>query len=124
VRTVLLSVLLATIFVVATAIPARAGAAPTLRIGPTNGLSVIGTGFRPQALVTLHIVGAGVERRATVRAGARGGFVHRFPGLERCTPDLVIARTANGVSARVPIPWFIRECPPPPPLAPGSNPEY
>ena len=31
----------------------------------------------------------------------------------------VIATTATGARARVPAAWFVRECPPPPPLAPG-----
>jgi hypothetical protein len=34
----------------------------------------------------------------------------------------VTARTIGGALVRVPPPWFIRECPPPPPLAPGVDP--
>jgi hypothetical protein len=101
---------------------ATAATAPTLRIGPTNHLSVVGSGFRPGILVRIQLVGPGLERRATVHAGARGGFTFRFRGVERCQARSVIARATNGAGARVPVPWFIRECPPPPPLQPSVPP--
>ena len=101
---------------------ATAATAPTLRIGPTNDLSVIGSGFRPGILVRIQLVGFGLDRRATVRAGVRGGFTFLFRGVDRCEARSVIARATNGAGARVPVPWFIRECPPPPPLQPGIPP--
>ena len=101
---------------------ATAAAAPTLRIGPTSDLSVVGAGFRPGMLVRIQLVGPGLDRRATVRAGARGGFTFRFHGVERCAARSVIARATNGAGARVPPPWFVRECPPPPPIQPSVPP--
>ena len=99
-----------------------AGTGPTLRIGSTNDLSVVGSGFRPGILVRIQLVGPGLDRRATVRAGVRGGFAFRFHGVGRCAARSVIARATNGAAARVPPPWFVRECPPPPPLQPGVPP--
>ena len=95
---------------------------PALRIGTTSSLSLIGTGFKPRVLVTLRVVSPAGTRTVTVRTGVRGGFTFRFPGVERCVPDLVTARAANGALAKIPIVWFLRECPPPPPLQPGTPP--
>jgi hypothetical protein len=95
------------------------GPGATIRVGPTRGFSVIGTGFRPKVLVTLRVIAPGLDRRVTVRAGVRGGFTLRLPGLARCEPRSVTARAANGAGARIPVTWFVRECPPPPPLQPG-----
>ena len=96
-----------------------AGTSPTLRVGTTTTLSLVGTGFTPRVLVTLRVVAPDFSRRVVVRAGAKGGFTARFPGLDRCATNMMIARAANGTGARVPISWWIRECPPPPPLQPG-----
>ena len=95
---------------------------PTLRIGPTGDLSVVGSGFRPGILVRIQLIGPALDRRTSVRAGARGGFMLRFRGVERCAPRSVTARASNGAGARVPLPWFIRECPPGPPLQPSVPP--
>ena len=98
------------------------GGAPTLRIGNGPFMVLVGSGFAPRALVRVHVTGNGIDRRASMRANLRGGFVTRFPGLDRCAVKRVTARTIGGVLVRVPPPWFIRECPPPPPLAPGVDP--
>jgi hypothetical protein len=97
---------------------ASTSAVPALRLGPGPSLTVVGNGFVPRALVRVRVVGAGIDRRASVRAGSGGAFVVRFAGLERCSVDGITA-TAAGARARVPTPWLVRECPPPPPLAPG-----
>jgi hypothetical protein len=103
-------------------ISATAATGPSLRIGSNNELSVVGRGFRPGTVVRIQLVGPALDRRATVRTGPRGGFTLLFPGIARCAPSSVIARAANGVSVRVPPPFFLRDCPPPPPLPPGANP--
>jgi len=121
-RTLALLVAAAVALALASTTGAAAGTAPTLRIGPTNDLSVVGSGFRPGILVRIQLIGFGLDRRATVRAGARGGFTFLFRGVARCEARSVIARATNGAGARVPVPWFIRECPPPPPLQPGIPP--
>lgn len=102
--------------------PSSASAAtpPAIRVGTSPTLSVIGAGFKPRGLVTLQLGGTDFSRRVTVHTGARGGFTHRFPSIERCAPNFVIARAPNGVGARVPVRWFVTECPPPPPLQPGA----
>lgn len=94
-------------------------ATPAIRIAPGHNLGVTGVGFAPRALVRIRVLGARIDRRAYVRANAHGGFLFRFAALERCSVDEVIATTAAGARARVPAAWFVRECPPPPPLAPG-----
>jgi hypothetical protein len=99
--------------------PAATSATPVIRVAPGHNLGVTGVGFAPRALVRLRAVGAGIDRRATVRANAHGAFVFRFGAIGRCSVDEVIATTAAGARARVPAAWFVRECPPPPPLAPG-----
>ena len=96
-------------------------AAPTLRVGNGQSLAIVGAGFAPRAFVRLRLTGPGIARQATVRAGLRGGFTLRFAGLERCSVDEVRASTTSGARARVPVAWFVRECPPPPPLAPGVS---
>ena len=101
---------------------ATAATSPTLRVGTTSNLSLIGAGFKPRILVTLRVVAPGGTRLATVRTGVRGGFTFRFPSVERCVPDVVTARASNGELARIPVVWFVRECPPPPPLQPGTPP--
>jgi hypothetical protein len=93
--------------------------APVIRVAPGHNLGVAGIGFAPRALVRIRAVGAGIDRRAYVRANAQGAFLFRFAAIERCSVDEVIATTAAGARARVPAAWFVRECPPPPPLAPG-----
>jgi hypothetical protein len=94
-------------------------AAPMIRVAPGHNLGITGVGFAPKALVRIRVVGAGIDRRASVRANAHGAFMFRFAALGRCSVDEVIATTAAGARARVPAAWFVRECPPPPPLAPG-----
>ena len=94
-------------------------ASPLIRVAPGHNLGVAGTGFAPRALVRIRVVGAGIDRRTYVRANAQGAFLFRFAAIERCSVDAVIATTAAGARARVPAAWFVRECPPPPPLAPG-----
>ena len=99
--------------------PTSAATTPTLRIGQSSTLSVVGTGFRPRTVVTVRIVTTGTERTSAVRTGIRGGFTLRLPALERCEPTVVVARAANGATARVPLAWFARDCMPPPPIQPG-----
>ncbi len=101
---------------------AASSGAPTLRVGNGPFMVLVGSGFAPRSLVRVRVTGNGIDRRASVRTNLRGGFVTRFPGLDRCSVKQATARTIGGVLARVPPPWFIRECPPPPPLAPGANP--
>lgn len=103
------------------ATPAASGGGPTLRVGNTGFITLVGAGFAPRSLVRVRVTGAGIDRHASVRANLRGGFIARFRDLERCSVRLATARAVGGVLARVPPPWFIRECPPPPPLAPGAN---
>ena len=96
---------------------AAAAAAPALRVVPGPALAVQGTGFVPRALVQLRLAQAGdVVRAVWVRAGSRGGFLVRFPALERCSVSQITASGPRARQARVPTTWFIRECPPPPPL--------
>jgi hypothetical protein len=97
---------------------ATSGGAPTLRVGNGPFMVLLGSGFAPRSLVRVRVSGNGIDRRASVRASLRGSFVTRFPGLDRCAVKQVTARTAVGALVRVPPPWFARECPPPPPLAP------
>lgn len=112
-------ILVCAIVAAPTALAASASVAPVIRVAPGHSLGVSGSGFAPRALVRIRIVGAGIDRRAQVRASARGAFMFRFAAVERCSVDEVIATTAAGARARVPAAWFVRECPPPPPLAPG-----
>ena len=98
---------------------AATNAVPLIRVAPGHNLGVTGVGFAPRALVRIRVVGAGIDRRAYVRANAQGAFLLRFTAIERCSVDEVTATTAAGTRARVPAAWFVRECPPPPPLAPG-----
>jgi len=98
------------------------GGAPTLRIGNGPFMVLVGSGFAPRSLVRVRVTGNDIDRRASIRANLRGSFVTRFPGLDRCAVKQVTARTTSGMLVRVPPPWFIRECPPPPPLAPGVDP--
>lgn len=102
--------------------PAASATPPTLKIGMSTNLSVVGSGFKPRVLVTLRVVFPGVTRTAQVRTSRQGAFTFQFIGIERCAPDLVTARTATGSGARVSPVWFVRECPPPPPLQPGTPP--
>jgi hypothetical protein len=101
---------------------AASGGTPTLRIGNGPFMVIVGSGFAPRSLVRVHVTGNGIDRRASIRANLRGTFVTRFPGLDRCAVKQVTARTIGRALVRVPPPWFIRECPPPPPLAPGVDP--
>ena len=95
---------------------------PRLRVGGDPVLTVIGSGFPGRASVRVHVTGPGIDRRVAVRAGVRGVFAVRFVGLARCAPREITAVTPSGARARVPAPWFVRECPPPPPLDPGTPP--
>src|SRR5262245_25905371 len=104
-----------------TAAPATGGV-PTLRVGNAQFLTLVGAGFAPRSLVRVRVTGTGIDRHASVRANLRGGFVARFLDVDRCSVRLATARVADRLLARVPPPWFARECPPPPPLAPGANP--
>jgi len=98
-------------------------ATPTLRVTPGPSLTVQGAGFVPRSLVRLRVTDSGaVLRMVTVRAGARGGFLVRFPSLETCSPTAITATGPGVRPARVPTAWFVRECPPPPPLAPAPSP--
>ncbi len=106
---------------VAVAAPGAAGGSPTLRAGNTDFMSVVGSGFAPRSLVRVRVTGFGMDRSVSVRANRRGGFIARFPEVDRCSVKLATARTTRGVLARIPPSWFVRECPPPPPLAPGPN---
>lgn len=104
--------------VVAAALTGTASAAtPTLRVVTAPTLTVQGAGFVPRTLVRLRLVQAGdVIRSVRVRAGSRGGFLVRFPALEACSVSAITAWGAGERRARVPAAWFVRECPPPPPL--------
>jgi hypothetical protein len=103
------------------ATPAAAGGSPALRVGNTQFMSVVGSGFAPRSLVRVRVTGFGMDRSVSVRANLRGGFLARFPEVDRCSVRLATARTPRGLLARIPPSWFARECPPPPPLAPGPN---
>jgi hypothetical protein len=98
---------------------ARAGA-PTLRVVPGPSLAVAGTGFVPRTVVVLRLNGPAVERVVRVTSGRRGGFLVRF-ALEKCSLTTITASGIRSRSARIPLPWFVRECPPPPPLAPAAS---
>ena len=104
--------------VAAAALAATAtAAAPTLRVVTAPALTVQGAGFVPRTLVRLRLVRAGdVIRSVRVRAGSRGGFLVRFPALEACSVSAITASGLGERRARVPAAWFVRECPPPPPL--------
>jgi hypothetical protein len=97
-------------------------AAPTLRVVSGPSLAIAGTGFVPRTMVRVRLVGPSTERTVRVRTGPAGGFVARF-ALERCSLTAITASGLASRSARVPTTWFVRECPPPPPLAPGANPD-
>ena len=124
-RIALVSVLAAVALV---AVPAGAGSgaassdAPTLRVGNGEFLVLVGSGFAPRSLVRVRVTGPGVDRRTSVRASIGGRFVTRFTGIERCSVKEATASAFGGARARVPRPWFLRECPPPPPLAPSVGP--
>lgn len=105
--------------VVSPAATASSAAAPTLRIATAAQLTVVGAGFPPRGLVRVHLVGPGLVKRSFVRTNAAGAFVLRFSGLEPCSLESVVAITSSGTRVRVPTAFFVRECPPPPPLAPG-----
>ena len=100
---------------------AEAAASPTLRIVPGQSLVVAGTGFVPRTVVVLRVGGPDVARVARVRSGRTGQFRATFPSLTTCSVSSVTARGARDRFARVPVAWFVRECPPPPPLAPGPS---
>lgn len=101
-------------------VPSAPASAPVLRVVPGPTLVVAGAGFVPRTLVRLRLTRSGVVVRTTsVRAGGRGGFVVRLPGIEACATTLVTATGVQGRRPRVPASWFVRECPPPPPLAPA-----
>ena len=90
---------------------ARAGA-PTLRVVPGPSLAVAGTGFVPRTVVVLRLNGPAVARVVRVTSGRRGGFLVRF-ALEKCSLTTITASGIRSRSARIPLPWFVRECPPP-----------
>jgi hypothetical protein len=95
-----------------------AGTTPTLRVGSAPALSLVGSGFKPRVLVTVRVVAPDINRRMIVRAGPQGGFRVLLPGLDRCEATLVVARAANGATARVPVARIVRDCMPPPPIQP------
>lgn len=105
--------------VVSTAATASSTAGPTLRIATGAQLTVVGSGFSPRTLVRVHLAGPGFAKRSTVRTNAAGSFAVRFAGLETCALESASAITSSGARVRVPTAFFVRECPPPPPLAPG-----
>ena len=94
---------------------------PTLRVATGPSLVIVGAGFEPRTVVRLRVTGLGVDRGATVRASGRGSFTVLFDGLGSCSILQATATARNGTRARVPIPRFLRECPPPPPLATGMH---
>ena len=118
VRYAIALILVACTALVSATAPAASSGSPLLRIGLGPALTVLGSGFIPGALVRIRVVGGTVDKRVSVRANGKGTFFVRFAGLERCSADQVTA-TSAGARAHVPTPWFVRECPPPPPLAPG-----
>jgi hypothetical protein len=119
-RSTLLAFALGVVLLAASAsAPASPLEAPTLRVGVGPQLTLVGVGFPPRARLSVRVDGPGLTRRASVRASSRGRFVLRFAGLERCSIDRATAITPSGARVRVPTAWFVRECPPPPPLAPG-----
>jgi hypothetical protein len=111
-------VLLLSALAVGLATSSAAATAPTLRLGSTTGLALVGSGFKPRVLVTVRVVAPDFTRRVVVRAGPRGVFRVTLPALDRCEPTLVVARAANGAVARVPVPRLVRDCMPPPPIQP------
>jgi hypothetical protein len=96
---------------------------PAIRVSATPALTIVGSGFAPRSLVRVRVDVRASElvKTAVVRTGSRGGFVVRFAGLEPCSPRGVTATAAGGLQARVPAAWFVRECPPGPPLAPSAS---
>jgi len=110
------------------AVPAGAGSGvassgvPTLRVGNGQFLVLVGSGFAPHSLVRVRVTGPGVDRRTSVRASSGGSFITRF-GIDPCSvQEATASAIVGGARARVPRPWFLRECPPPPPLAPSVGP--
>jgi hypothetical protein len=98
-------------------------ATPTIRVVPGPTLVVSGAGFVPRTFVRVRLAGPGIDRVVRVRSGRLGGFLARF-ALEKCSLTAITASGMGSRGARVPPSWFVRECPPPPPLAPGPNPDY
>ena len=102
---------------------AASSGAPTLRVGNGQFLVLVGSGFAPRSLVRVRVTGPGVDRRTSVRASIGGSFLTRFNGVDRCSvQEATASAIIGGARARVPRPWFLRECPPPPPLAPSVGP--
>jgi len=102
---------------------AASSGAPTLRVGNGQFLVLVGSGFAPRSLVRVRVTGPGVDRRTSVRASIGGSFVTRFNGIDPCSvQEATASAIVGGARARVPRPWFLRECPPPPPLAPSPGP--
>jgi len=111
------------------AVPVGAGSGvassgvPTLRVGNGQFLVLVGSGFAPHSLVRVRVTGPGVDRRTSVRASIGGSFITRFYGIDPCSvQEATASAIVGGARARVPRPWFLRECPPPPPLAPSVGP--
>lgn len=100
---------------------AESAATPTLRVAPGPSLTLAGAGFVPRTVVVLRLKGPSVARLARVRSGRGGGFLVRF-AVDGCSVTTVTAVGVGSRTARVPTAWFVRECPPPPPLAPVGNP--
>lgn len=119
-RIAVLSILAVLVSACSAAAAGATAAAPTLRIGPGEQLTVVGAGFPARALVRIRVRGEGVDRAKTVRTSVRGRLTARFL-LGRCDASAVTAAIAGRVRARVPTSWFVRECPPPPPLQPGTG---
>ena len=95
-------------------------AGPALRIVPGPSLAVAGTGFVPRTIVLVRLKGPDVARLVRVRSGRNGGFLVRF-AIENCSLTAITATGTRNRSARIPTPWFVRECPPPPPLDPAVS---
>ena len=112
--------LLAAILTLSVGAADASAAAPTLRVVPGPSLIVSGGGFLPRTMVVLRLQGPDIKRVTRVRSGRNGRFLVRF-ALETCSLTAVTATGVRNRTARVPTAWFVRECPPPPPLAPGGN---
>ena len=102
---------------------AASSGAPTLRVGNGQFLVLVGSGFAPRSRVRVRVTGPGVDRRTSVRASIGGSFLTRFNGIDPCSvQEATASAIIGGARARVPRSWFLRECPPPPPLAPSVGP--
>jgi hypothetical protein len=113
--------LLVTGALLGTGSPAGAPNGAVLTVAPAAQLTLSGAGFAPGVRVTVTLAGLEQPRRKVVRASARGRFTVRFAGLGRCSITGATAVAGDGGRARVPPAWFVRRCPPPPPLDPAPT---